>query len=258
MIKKILFIASLFCVGFVSAQSFQLLDYNGLDISNTNHYEYGTPAELGLTGFQIENLTGFSKSFSVKAERVYYDGEEIFGCNNLQVCYDAACHSLVPSISGVQVVNNGVGDVVAANSTYIDLKISPITACWNDCANDSAVWIVTIYDAANPTDEVSATIVWRCGAPPVSVNEISNEYVRLNAFPNPALSDLNISYSIDASFDNAIIDVYDMLGKKMISKELNRAKGQVNLDVEPLDAGVYFYAIKIDGQTIRTERVVVR
>jgi hypothetical protein len=211
-----------------------------------------------VTGFQIENLTGFSKPFSVKAERVYYDGEEIFGCNNLQVCYDAACYSLVPSISGVQVVNNGVGDVVAANSTYIDFKISPITACWNDCVNDSAVWIVTVYDASSPADEVSTTIIWRCEVDPVSVNEFNKESVQLNAFPNPAISGLTVSYAIDANFDNAVINVYNVLGKKMISKELNRAKGQVNLDVEPLDAGVYFYAIKVDGQTIRAERVVIR
>jgi hypothetical protein len=38
--------------------------------------------------------------------------------------------------------------------------------------------------------------------------------VRLGAYPNPAISGLAIRYTIDVNFDNAVSDVYDVLGKK--------------------------------------------
>tara|TARA_B100000809_G_scaffold71156_1_gene68747 strand:+ start:657 stop:1424 length:768 start_codon:yes stop_codon:yes gene_type:complete len=255
MIKKILFIASLFCAGFVSAQSFQLLDYNGDDISGTTHYEYGDAPALDSTKFHIKNLTGTAKNFAVKVEKVY---NNYTLCGNLAVCFGVDCYSGGGGVSGVQIINNSSGDAVAANSIYTKLKVSPQTWCWNNCAADSAEWIVTIYDETNPSDDVTATIIWRCGVAPVSVNEISNDVVKLNAFPNPAISSLTISYLIETNFDDAVIDVYDVLGQKMISKGLNSSKGQVDLNVETLNSGVYFYSIKVDGQIFKTERVIVK
>ena len=258
MIKKTLFCASILSVGFVSAQSFQLMDYNDVDIANTVHYEYGTASELGQTKFHLENLTGSAKNFGVSVERIYYNGDHVFSCNNLAVCFGTLCYSGLASVSGVQVINSGVGDVVAANTIYTELKLAPSTFCWDDCAIDSATWTVTVYDQNNPTDSVFSTIVWRCGPDPVSVEEITKENVRLNAYPNPAINVLTIGYFIDGEFDKASIDVYDVFGQKVAFKELNSGKGEVELSVENLGSGVYFYSIKVDGQSVRTERVVVR
>jgi hypothetical protein len=246
---------SILSEGFVSAQSFQLLDHNDDDISGTTHYEYGDAVALDSTKFHIKNLTGTSKNFAVKVEKVY---NNYTLCGSLAVCFGVDCYSGAGGTSGIQIINLGSGDVVAANSIYTKLKIAPQTWCWNDCASDSAEWIVTIYDETNPLDEVTTTMIWRCGVAPVSVNEISKDAIQLNAFPNPAITGLAIRYTIDVNFDNAVIDLYDMLGKKMSSKVLNDSKGKVDLNVESLNAGVYFYAIKIDGQTIRTERVIVK
>ena len=35
-------------------------------------------------------------------------------------------------------------------------------------------------------------------------------------------------------------------------------KGTLRLDVSSLNAGVYFYAVNVDGQTLKTERVIVK
>ena len=254
MIKKILFISSLFCAGILSAQTFQLMDVNDVDISNTTHYEYGTPTELSATKFHIKNLTGSQQSFALKVEKVYVTGSN----NGLACCFGVACFSANASVSGTQIINSGVGDNIAANGVYTDLKVSPVTWPWVDCAADSAEWIVTVYDPANPSDESTATIVWRCGVASVSIDEVGVNSVELNAFPNPAVSDLTIGYSIDANYNSANVDLYDVLGQKMMSRQINNLKGQVKLNVETLNAGIYFYAVKVDGQTIRTERVIVR
>ncbi|MDB4533982.1 T9SS type A sorting domain-containing protein [Vicingaceae bacterium] len=258
MIKKILFISALFSVGFASGQTFQLLDANDVDISNTTHYEYGAAGDLDDTKFHVKNLTSVSQNFASKVEVVYYNGDNLFSCNNLAVCFGAACYSGLASVSGVQIINNGIGDVVPANGIYTEFKVSPVTFCWNDCANDSAVWIVTVFDENNPSDEVTTTIVWRCGVDPVSVNEINEDAIKLSAYPNPSSRNLTIDYAVKGSSNSLELDVFDVLGKKVVSQKLNSNQGRVNLDVEFLNAGVYFYAIKVDGSVVKTERLIIK
>jgi hypothetical protein len=253
MIKKVLFILTFFCAGFISAQSFELMDHNDVIISNTTHYEYGSDSALGTTKFHIRNLTGTQQSFALKVEKIYTP----YNNSNLAVCFGVACFDADAIVDGIQIINNGDGENVDGNAIYTDLKLAPITWPWISCERDSAVWKVTVYDPANVSDEVSSTIVWRCGFP-VSVNEIRKDFVSLNSFPNPASINLSINYTIDAVFNTASVDLFDMLGQKLVSTKLTGSRGQVKLNVESFNAGIYFYAIKVDGQTVKTERIVVK
>ncbi len=254
MIKKLLFVASIFSIGFCSAQSFRILDYNDVNITNTTHTENGTNNELSLTKFHIENLTNGLKSFAIKVEKVYVP----YANSGLGVCFGTACFSASATVSGTQIIANGVGDDVAANGIYTDLKISPVTWPWIDCANDYATWIVTVYDPANPSDEATATIVWDCGSSSVSIDEVEENMVSLNAFPNPAKNNLTVNYAVKGSFNTASIELFDVLGQKLISKNLASNKGEVRLNINSLNAGVYFYSIRVNGQAVKTERVIVQ
>lgn len=258
MIRKILFGAAVIASGFASAQTFQLTDVNNNDISGTTHYEYGTLAELAVAKFHIKNLTSSVQEFALKVTLV----ETPYTNSNLGVCFGTACFSAFASTSGTQIINNGDGDNIPASGIYTDMKIGPVTWMWADCATsavvDSAVWIVTVYDSANPSDSSSASIVWKCGDAPTSVEEIDKNAVKLSAFPNPASADLTINYSIKASYNTAEVKVYDVLGQEVVSRVLDANQGQVDLNVSNLNSGVYFYAIKVDEQTIRTERIIVQ
>jgi len=252
MLKKILFVSALFCAGFVSAQSFELLDANDVDISTTTHYEYGSAEVLGNTLFRVRNLTGSPQAFAVKVEKFHVP----YSNSGLAICIGIACCYGDPEVDGPQILNNGNGDDIDGNAIYTNFKVSPITWPWMDCATDSAVWKVTVYDPENLSDEASATIIWRCGYP-VKINELHADFVRLNSFPNPASSALTINYAIDAVFTSAFVEFYDVLGQKLLSTKLTASTGQVHMNVESFTAGIYFYAIKVDGQTVQTERVVV-
>jgi hypothetical protein len=253
MIRKLLFVASFFAVGFVSAQSFQLLDHNDIDITGTTHYEIDSARNLGETKFHIKNLTNSQQAFSLKVERIYTP----YTNSGLACCFGVACYSASGTVDGVQVINDGDGDNIEANAIYNDLKVAPVVWPWENCPLDSAVWRVTVYSSFNASDSASANIIWRCDQA-TSVQLIDQDAVKLKAFPNPVASHLTINYSIDGVFNTAFVDFYDMLGQKLVSTQLSSSKGQVLLDVGSFNAGIYFYAIKVDGQTIKTERVVVK
>lgn len=92
----------------------------------------------------------------------------------------------------------------------------------------------------------------------LSVSELTEDNVDFDAYPNPVRDNLTINFAIEGTVNSARIDVYDVVGQQVASHTLNTAKGQINMSVSDLNAGVYFYSIKVDEKTIRTERVIVR
>ena len=313
MIKKILFITSLFAVGAASAQTFQFSDHNDVNIANTTHYEYGTPATLVFIKFHVKNLTGATERFAVKAikESVPYTN------SGLAVCFGPACYSASGSVSGVQLINGGSGDNVGANAIYTNLKISPVAWPWVNTILDSAVWNVVIFNETSSTDSVAARIIYKfrligdtngdgvigdgeiagdidgngiidgnevagdvtgdgvigdgefaddnngdgvldSGDWLTGLNELDGDDVELSAYPNPASDNLTVKYSVLGNATNITLNVYDVLGQEIVSNNLSGNKGSVKLNLESVNSGVYFYAIKVAGKTVRTERFIVR
>lgn len=64
----------------------------------------------------------------------------------------------------------------------------------------------------------------------------------LKVYPNPVKDVLNISFTRDISN----VEVYNLLGQKMISKSINAHKGQI--DMSDLSAGNYLVKVAIDDQ----------
>lgn len=93
----------------------------------------------------------------------------------------------------------------------------------------------------------------------LSIDELEANKVKISMYPNPVSNVLTIKYDINSSSsDRAEIEVFDVVGKKMKTYSLKKDKGQLNVDVSNLNAGVYFYAITVNGQSIKTERVIIK
>lgn len=96
------------------------------------------------------------------------------------------------------------------------------------------------------------------GGEVLSTLEINNNKVIFNTYPNPVTTNLSINYSFVGSTKNAKLDVYDVLGQKVETYLLTENNGKLTINTNKLNAGVYFYAIKVDEKTIKTERVIVK
>ena len=66
-------------------------------------------------------------------------------------------------------------------------------------------------------------------------------------YPNPCTSELNFIIEQDEA-SNATINLFDITGKEVISKQVEIYQGfnQVQLNVEILESGIYFYRISTD------------
>ena len=79
--------------------------------------------------------------------------------------------------------------------------------------------------------------------------EILNDNSSFTISPNPARD--NFSIQISASFNNARVEIYNVLGEKIYSSQLNSK--QIHLNVS---AGIYFVKV-IDGEKIICKKLVV-
>jgi hypothetical protein len=249
MIKKILFIASIFVASIASAQTFQLMDHNDVSIDNTSHYEYGTAAYLEGTKFHVKNLSSGPATYSCKVYSITHSTT-----SDLQVCYGTTCFTADELIMSVQTNSGSVA--IPGGGIDTSLKVAPFTFIWG--AADSAKWRVTVFDVSNPNDSSSAIVTWKEGFPLSIKNEISKESVSFSVYPNPASDNLTINYNISANITSASVDVFDVVGKRVLTHKLMGAKGIVKVDVSNLNSGIYFYAINADGQTLKTERVIIK
>jgi hypothetical protein len=70
-------------------------------------------------------------------------------------------------------------------------------------------------------------------------------------FPNPVKNQLHVS--LPQSMDNARIEIYNLLGSKVLAQNLNGAAGK-EIDLTGIDSGIYMARVYDNGRIIATKR----
>ncbi len=114
----------------------------------------------------------------------------------------------------------------------------------------------TFYDIGNPDVNVSVVVKFKYS--PVGVDENAFNGVSFsNAYPNPAANRVNIDYSL-ANAKSASVKIINLLGSVVKSVNLPAGSSKVSMDVSDLNQGVYFYSIVVDGNIIKTKKLIVK
>ena len=86
------------------------------------------------------------------------------------------------------------------------------------------------------------------------INELGRDY-GFHAYPNPFGDQLTFNYEVKPS-EQARIEVYNVLGKKLKNATLNAAEKQLSMNMEELPAGIYFANLVINNTVITSSRIV--
>ncbi len=88
---------------------------------------------------------------------------------------------------------------------------------------------------------------------------IPENYVLLQNYPNPFNNQTKITFSIlKRGYVN--ISVYDILSRKVdeiTNKEFNNGVYEINYNTEKLSSGIYFYALNVNGITLKTNKFIL-
>ena len=78
-----------------------------------------------------------------------------------------------------------------------------------------------------------------------------------HAYPNPATSMVRFDYNL-SSAENATVAVYNLLGQEVMRQSLNTLHGTAAFSVAELNEGIYFCNLFVNGQSVKTEKFIVK
>ncbi len=107
-----------------------------------------------------------------------------------------------------------------------------------------------------PNDSVSFVVNFK--VTPASIDTWKDNIKFGNAYPNPASSTVYFDYELPTTFDNAKVKIFNLLGQSLAEQKITQQSGKVQLPVEQLKEGVYFYSLLIDNQNIISKKLIIR
>jgi hypothetical protein len=131
-----------------------------------------------------------------------------------------------------------------------------------------------VYDSLCPHPIASDTIPLDCVV--VGVNEpFENPATgRLKVWPNPASGVLHVEIpeklksetrspvfnltTVYHQWKSAMLEVYDLFGKRIFFREVNRNDKLIDIDVSVWSGGMYVVRLVYNGKTVANEKVLVR
>ena len=128
--------------------------------------------------------------------------------------------------------------------------------------NFNGTYIVLDMTTNPPTSSFPGVMTSTCT---VGQQEVPLKDFVMNNFPNPLKSNTLITYNLKSAAGKVVIRVFDVIGQQVRAFEQDARKAGVyrinwtgdNDKGAPLKNGLYFYTLEVDGQSIRTNRVVI-
>ena len=157
----------------------------------------------------------------------------------------------------VSIVSNPSNDTICSGSNITLSGSGANTYVWTGGVTNAiaftptatATYSVTGTDANNCSKTNSVQVVVNSCSTGINKN---NNSTFINVYPNP--SNGNVFIQID-NIDNTSVEVYNALGEMVYTKTLNATIENINL--EKLNAGVYFLHVKQNGSYIYRSNVVL-
>lgn len=97
----------------------------------------------------------------------------------------------------------------------------------------------------------------RTGQRPTGIYNLNDLLPMLQLAPNPAKNEVQISYRLVASGGSQSLEIYDQLGRKLKSIDLEGLKGSLKLPLGGYAAGTYQVLLKQDGKVIKQSKLSV-
>jgi PKD repeat protein len=85
-------------------------------------------------------------------------------------------------------------------------------------------------------------------------NKDNNDIVKL--YPNPAKNEITIEFNYLIE-ENILFELYDVLGNKVMCRQLLRNNNKVNVSTKNLNQGIYFYKIILNNNIIASDKLVI-
>ena len=245
--KKIILSLSVIVFGIVTyAQQSLILFRNDIELTNDDVVQIDSIQVVGgynevIAYVQVKNTT--RQEISVKVRRTIIDS--VPGCQN-QICWGGLCFS-------PDVWNSPTSEALAAGAIS-----GPESFSGHYLPNDhpgTSIIRYTFYDESNPNDTASVIVQYTVGF--LSIGDLLSASSISSPYPNPASSKVSIDYQLPAQVKIADVKLYNIVGQEVKSELLTGISGKLQLQLTNLNEGVYFMTIFLNGQAVKTNRIII-
>ncbi len=116
-----------------------------------------------------------------------------------------------------------------------------------------------VYNRSNPNQYLEFELNFNVVEKPEKENIYSSRFVTLkDVYPNPAVDQAFIDYKILDDRIKAKILVHNLLGNRVGEYALPIYENLVRLKTDYLSAGIYFYTLYVDNESVITRKLIVR
>ncbi len=77
-------------------------------------------------------------------------------------------------------------------------------------------------------------------------------------YPNPASTKAVLNYKLPNSVKSGEVKIINLVGKTLKTIPITNREGKISIDVSDLSQGIYFYAINLDGVTVKTKKLIIK
>ncbi len=228
----LLFLSNFIIVAFLGAQS--------LILENTNSSSFGSPDDFEMSvQTNVKNVSQTTKHVLVKSQ-VISKPENTLNYFCWELCYSPAVTVSPTSLTlePGQSVNNFHGYYRPQGAAGI------------------ATIAYTFYDQDNPSDSIRFSGQFNASA--AGLASVAVPAATVSVYPNPADEDVFIRYTLAKAPNAVTLEVFNMLGSKVLSFPVTSADGIITIPVEKMQAGLYFYSFQENGKVIRSGRITVK
>lgn len=237
MLKKLsLLLFAMMFVGALSAQNL-IVTHEGQPIESGSTFEVSAEGMVEELNIAFEVVNGMSEVLTITCVKVEVSTVE----NTLNYFCWGQC--LSPEVyESTMRMEPGVPAEFSAH--YMPLEMEGIT---------SMKYIFT--DAAN-TEEFVININF-IYPNTISVTDYFSNEVFSNAYPSPATDKICFDYDFPTDVNKAMVVIYNMMGQEVIRKDINSHFGQLVIDVNNLNDGIYFYSLVVNNKTVKSNKIII-
>lgn len=257
--KKFLLISVLSCFTIIAlhAQSIDIYNSNGTTNITNDTITFGhsvspntTEPDFSHGGFaKIHNNSNGTVTIRLRRiERQIITGSEDYLCWGI-TCFGRKLAGSLPDwdVNDQAVVQSGD----TAGGTGLIVYLQP-----NDNPGD-AIYEYRFYDATDTTINSSLYVKWEISLS-TNINEIRDAVQKMEVYPNPAKDQFTVDLNARVKTTNQEIIIRDMLGKLVQRQTITGSNETLNFSTEGMQGGIYFVSYLVDGENLKTTKLVVR
>lgn len=109
----------------------------------------------------------------------------------------------------------------------------------------------------NPDKSISFIIEYQISQTPNALADL-NKFSVSEAYPNPVITEAKFDYIFPIHYREAKIIIRSLLGSVIVEQTFEGTQGTLNINLQDVHNGIYFYSIVIEGEIKETKKLIIK